>query len=63
MNDDKAKAAYHPLFHAMRSGTVYPVAHWMHGSEIIKTFWGLTKTHAFNRAQRWGERYDSKLDK
>lgn len=36
------------------SRTLYPVAHWVEGSEIKRSFWGFTKAHAARRAEQWG---------
>jgi hypothetical protein len=43
--------------HAQRSKTIYPVALWLNGSEVIRSFWGFNKTHAFRRAERWGKKH------
>lgn len=38
----------------MRRG-VLPVAYWVNGDGTGRTFYGVTREHAFQRALRWGK--------
>lgn len=34
----------------------WPTAHVLRGSEVIRTFWGITRAHAAGRALSWAQK-------